>query len=184
MVRILICGLNGSGKSTLGRALARKLEVPFIDNEDLFFPKTDPFYLYAAPRSKAEAQMLLKQKIAACPEFVFASVRGDYGEEFLSMYQCAIWMRVPCAVRMQRLRDRSFSKFGRRMLPGGDLYVWEKEFLDMAASRTERYVEEWLQTLHCPIIQVDGTKPVEENLTRFEEYRSGGIGGKNGFGWE
>ena len=38
---ILICGLNGVGKSTLGKALADRLEYQFIDNEDLFFPKTD-----------------------------------------------------------------------------------------------------------------------------------------------
>ena len=38
---ILICGLNGTGKSTLGRMLADRMGYEFIDNEDLFFPKTD-----------------------------------------------------------------------------------------------------------------------------------------------
>lgn len=41
---IMVCGLNGSGKSTLGKALAEKLGFHFIDNEDLFFPKTNPNY--------------------------------------------------------------------------------------------------------------------------------------------
>ena len=48
---IIICGLNGSGKSTLGKALAERLHFYFIDNEDLYFPKTDPIYIYAAPRT-------------------------------------------------------------------------------------------------------------------------------------
>ena len=48
---IIVCGLNGSGKSTLGKALAEKLSFHFIDNENLFFPKSDANYLYAAPRS-------------------------------------------------------------------------------------------------------------------------------------
>lgn len=48
---IIICGLNGAGKSTLGKALAEKLNFHFIDNEDLYFPKTDPHYLYASPLS-------------------------------------------------------------------------------------------------------------------------------------
>ena len=39
---ILICGLNGAGKSTLGKALAERLGYEFIDNEDLWFTKTDP----------------------------------------------------------------------------------------------------------------------------------------------
>jgi len=42
---ILVCGLNGAGKSTLGKALAEKLHFYFIDNEDLYFPKTDPNYI-------------------------------------------------------------------------------------------------------------------------------------------
>lgn len=175
---ILLCGLNGSGKSTLGRVLAKELKVPFIDNEDLFFPKTDPFYLYAAPRSKEEAEVLLRQKAAACPEFIFAAVRGDYGEDILPMYQCAVWLRVPCAVRMRRLRERSFAKFGERMLPGGDLYEQERDFFDMAASRTEQYVEEWLHTLHCPVLQMDGTRPVEENVAQFVKYKRDRMSGR------
>ena len=48
---VILCGLNGSGKSTLGRALAQRLGWEFLDIEDCFFPKTDPSYLYANPRS-------------------------------------------------------------------------------------------------------------------------------------
>ena len=56
---IIVCGLNGSGKSTLGKALANKLNFYFIDNEELFFPKTDLNYIYAAPRSRNEVERLL-----------------------------------------------------------------------------------------------------------------------------
>ncbi|MER2151019.1 MAG: shikimate kinase, partial [Candidatus Limivicinus sp.] len=41
---ILICGPNGTGKSTLGRMLAERLGYRFIDNEDLYFPKTESSY--------------------------------------------------------------------------------------------------------------------------------------------
>ena len=40
-IGIQICGLNGCGKSTLGRALAKELGFYFIDNENLFFSRTD-----------------------------------------------------------------------------------------------------------------------------------------------
>ncbi len=36
--------LKRQWKSTLGKALAEKLNFYFIDNEELFFPKTDPFF--------------------------------------------------------------------------------------------------------------------------------------------
>ena len=47
------------GKSTLGKALAQKLHFYFIDNEDLYFPKTNPTYIYAAPRTREEVERLL-----------------------------------------------------------------------------------------------------------------------------
>ena len=84
---ILICGLNGAGKSALGKALAEKLHFYFIDNEDLYFPKTDPNYMYASPRTREEAKKLLFREIKAHENFVFASVKGDYGEEIYPFFQ-------------------------------------------------------------------------------------------------
>ncbi len=78
---ILLCGLNGVGKNTLGKALADAMDFYFIDNEDLYFPKTDPHYMYASPRAKIEVKKLLLEKIASHENFIFASVKGDYGED-------------------------------------------------------------------------------------------------------
>ena len=68
---IIVCGLNGSGKSTLGKALAEKLHFHFIDNEDLYFPKTDAHYTYASPRPREEVEKLLWSEIRAHENFVF-----------------------------------------------------------------------------------------------------------------
>lgn len=75
-------------------------------------------------------------------------------------------MDVPKEIRMQRVRNRSFQKFGSRMLPGGDLQEREENFFQLVQSRTENTVEESLHCLNCPVIRIDGTKPIEEN-TRF-----------------
>lgn len=160
---ILICGLNGAGKSTLGKALAGKLHYYFIDNEDLYFPKTDPRYLYASPRSRREVEGLLLQEIRLHKNFIFTSVKGDY-EILSSCLQYAVLIGVPRDLRLQRIKDRSFGRFGRRMLPGGDLHDREEHFFALAAARAENSVEEWARSLSCPIIRVDGTRPVEENI--------------------
>ena len=160
---IIVCGLNGAGKSTLGKALAKELDFHFIDNEDLYFPKTSPHYTYATPRTRKEAEQLLFSEIKAHKNFVFASVKGDY-RETIPFFRYAVLISVPKDIRMQRVKDRSFQKFGNRMLPGGDLYEQEEKFFHLIESRTENTVEEWVQSLSCPIIQVDGTKPVEENI--------------------
>lgn len=65
---------------------------------------------------------------------------------------------------MQRVKKRSYEKFGDRILPGGDLYEQEEQFFQFAASREENTVEEWIQCLTCPVLKIDGTKPVEENV--------------------
>ena len=161
---IVVCGLNGSGKSTLGRALADALSFHFIDSEDLYFPKESREYIFASPRSRQEAETLLMEEVRQHGDFVFAAVKGDYGENILPLYRCAVCIDVPKDIRLLRIRSRSFQKFGGRMQPGGDLYEKEEAFFDMAASRTESYVENWLQTLNCPIIRVDGTKPVADNV--------------------
>lgn len=161
---ILICGLNGAGKSTLGKALAEKLHFYFIDNEDLYFPKTDPNYMYASPRTREEAKKLLFREIKAHENFVFASVKGDYGEEIYPFFQYVILIDVSKDIRMERVKNHSFQKFGNRMLPGGDLHEQEEGFFEFVKSRAENTVKEWVQLLSCPIIRIDGTKPIEENI--------------------
>mgnify|MGYP002076444880 FL=1 len=71
---------------------------------------------------------------------------------------------VPKDVRMRRVKNRSFQKFGNRMLLGGDLYEQEERFFDLVKSRAGNTVEKWIQSLNCPIIRIDGTKPIEENI--------------------
>ena len=163
---IIVCGLNGSGKSTLAKALAGAMGFHFIDNEDLFFPKTDARYLYASGRTREEVTRLLMDEVCAHEDFVFAAVKGDYGKAIAPFYRFAVVICVPKDERMRRIRSRSYEKFGGRMLPGGDLHEREEAFFAIADAREERYVEDWVQTLDCPVIRVDGMKPVAENVAR------------------
>ena len=136
----------------------------FIDNEDLFFPKTDPNYIYASPRTREEAEKMLFHAIKVHENFVFAAVKGDYGESIYPFFQYAVLIDTPKDIRVQRVKKRSFQKFGNRMLPGGDLHEQEEKFFEFVTSRPESTVEEWIQLLSCPILRIDGTKPVEENV--------------------
>ena len=74
-------------------------------------------------------------------------------------------MDVPEEIRIERGKNRSFQKLGNKMLFGGNLYKQEERFFDLVKSRAENTVEKWIQSLNCPIIRIDGTKPIEENIT-------------------
>lgn len=161
---VLICGLNGAGKSTLGKRLAERLGWQFIDNEDLYFPKTDTKYAYSDPRGKAEVIRLLEERIEKDRRFVFAAVKGDYGDKLISLVDCIVVVSVPREIRLARVRERSFQKFGGRILVGGDLSEKENTWFSLVESRPEDFVETWLTTVDCPIIRVDGTLPIEENV--------------------
>lgn len=163
-IGIQICGLNGCGKSTLGRALAERIDFHFIDNENLYFSRLNTDEPYMNPKSRQDVERLLLEEVRKHPNFVFAAVKGDYGKEIIPLYDYVVVIDVPKSVRSQRVRNRSFQKFGNRMLIGGDLHNQEEAFFQMVESRQDDYVETWLQTIKCPIIRIDGTKPIEENV--------------------
>ena len=164
-IGILVCGLNGSGKSTLGRALADKLGFYFIDNEHLFFDRSSNNEPYTNPRSHEDAIELLMANVHKNPNFVFAAVKGDYGKDIIPLYNYIIVIDTPKNVRLDRVRKRSYSKFGARMLKGGDLYEQEENFFRFIESRENDYVDNWIETLSCVVLRIDGTKPIEENIS-------------------
>lgn len=169
-IGIQICGLNGCGKSTIGKELAKEFGFHFIDNESLFFSRTTESEPYTNSRSRSDVEKLLVEEVNTHKNFVFAAVKGDYGEDIISKYKYVIVVEVPKEIRLQRVRNRSFLKFGSRMMPGGDLYDQEESFFQMVESRREDCVESWVQTMRCPVIRVDGTKPIQENLEIITRY--------------
>ena len=50
------------------------------------------------------------------------------------------------------------------MLSGGVYYEKEKEFFSMVENRAESKIVEWLDRLGIPIIEIDGTKDIDENI--------------------
>ena len=161
---ILICGLNGCGKSTLGEALAERMGYTWFDMEDCYFPKTDSRYPYAAPRSQKEAEQILRERICQSDHFVLTAVKGDFADDIIAAFEKVLWIRVPQAIRMRRVRNRSYEKFGSRMLPGGDLYEQEERFLTHAETRKEEDVSAWVATVSCPLQILDGTQAISELL--------------------
>ena len=179
---IAIFGLNGAGKSTLTHALAKKLNYYEIDVEDYYFPeqresrrqaleqegesdtKFSEEIPYSNPKSKEEAQTAILSDIKAHPKFILSGVNMNWCEEILSNIELAFWVKAPLEERIKRIQQREEKRFGARVLTGGDMYEQQKEFRRVAAGREEKSLEECAAKLSCPVVVLDGTMPVEENI--------------------
>ena len=158
---IIIFGANGSGKSTLGRELARVLNFKYMDIEDYHFIKSE--IPYTVERSREDCLNLMLTDIEKYSSFVISAVTGDFGEEISSMYDFAVFMSAPLEIRIERIKQRAFKQHGERIYEGGDMYEQHLKFVDFVTSRSLLRIEQWAETLVCPLIHVDGTKSIFEN---------------------
>lgn len=167
--KVIVCGGNGAGKSTLGKCLAKALGWTFRDIEDYYFPAKTTDNKYATGRTGEEVAVLLAEDMKLYDNLVLASVRGNYSDEIVSMFTCAIVIEVPKNVRMERIYNRAYGQFGDRILPGGDLHEQQERFFSMVENRRSDYPIKWLEGLEIPVITVDGTRPIEENVELITE---------------
>lgn len=158
---ILIFGANGTGKTTLARKLAEELKIKYIDIEDYYFEKSD--MPYSKSRSKQEVLKLILADIQRADTFVLSAVKGEICDEITSMYIFAFLLSAPLEIRLERVKNRSEKKFGKRVLVGGDMYEQENKFYEFVKNRNLSSIDDWANSLKCPVIKLDGQKPISEN---------------------
>ena len=161
---IIVCGLNGSGKSTFARALADRIQYIYKDIEDYYFPNRCYNEYYSEPKSRDQVSAAMLKDLCCYEKMVIAAVKADYSNEISEMFTKAIYIQTPKNIRLKRVKERSFKKFGSRMQEGGDLYERETAFFDFVEKRSDSLVEDWLLHLSVPVYVIDGTRPVDENI--------------------
>ena len=182
LIGIAILGMNGAGKSTLAHALAKVTGYTEMDVEDFYFPEQRASRLHAlehdtvavtehlgdlpfsVPRSKAEVEELLLDAIPENGGFILAGVTLNFREEILSRLTLAVELETPLKTRIQRIEDREIRRFGDRVLPGGDMYEQQSDFRRMVETRDPSAASQSAEKLPCPVIKLNGTAPVEENI--------------------
>lgn len=185
---ISIFGLNGSGESTLAHALAKQTGYFEMDVEDYYFPKqrkSRKWYLdnngmvdtepldelpYSNPKTKVEVQIALIEDMQAHSRFILSCVKMNWDNAILSRIDLAFWIQTPLEERLKRIQAREERRFGERVLPGGDMYMQQMEFRKAVKSRDSKAVEESAKGLNCPIVVLDGTLPVQENVRNILRY--------------
>jgi len=152
---IIVFGANGSGKTTLGKELARVLSFKHMDVEDYHFVKSD--IPYTVERSREDCLNLMLADIEKYRSFVITAVTGDFGDVIPSFYKLAVLITAPREIRIERVKQRSVDLHGDRVRDGGDMYESNLKFIDFVSSRSLSGIDQWAETLTCPLIRIDGT---------------------------
>ena len=113
------------------------------------------------------------EDLTAQEQWVLSGSLCGWGDVAIPLFALVVFLSIPHDIRMERLRRRERARFGKRILPGGDMYESSQAFLAWAASYNERGFDtwsrrrhdQWLSTLPCPIIGFEGEYTVEEQLT-------------------
>ena len=168
--RIHILGASGSGTTTLGRTLAAHLQCPHFDTDNYFWEPTDP--PFTTKRETVLRQKLLMNDLTAYDTWVLSGSLCGWGDVAIPLFELVVFLSIPRETRIERLRQRELERFGERILPGGDRYEQSQAFLDWAASyedgdlniRSKHLHEQWLGTLPCPIVRIEGEYTIEEQI--------------------
>jgi len=166
---IIIAGPAGSGKTTLGRMVADALNFPYFDIDDHIWRWDTPIP-YTVMRSREEKISGLMAAIAPHEHFCMAGSMSSFHQHFDPLFDLAVLLTCDTALRIERAHDRELAQFGERILPGGDMYEAHQQFLRSAAnyesgigSPTLQEHTEWLASLPCQTLHLDGADPLEQN---------------------
>ena len=151
---ILLFGSSGSGKTTLGKKVAEALGYPYFDIDDYLWRKDTPIP-FTRMYSRAEKASRLMHDISPFDHFVMAGSMDSFNAPFVPLFDLAVHVDAPTELRRQRLHQRELDTFGKRILPGGDMFEEHQRFLadsdryDTDGSPCRKRHLEWAATLPC-----------------------------------
>lgn len=177
---IHIFGASGSGTTTLGRLIGGLPGWTHLDSDDYFWLPTDPPFTQKRPR--AERVPLIQRDMDAAQNVVLTGSLVDWGDALIPRFTLCIRTTLETSLRLERLHQREWARFGARIEPGGDMAQTHQAFMDWAARYDEGDVtmrssamhDLWQTKLTCPVITVDTT----DTAQAFVQLKAQGIFGE------
>jgi len=174
---IIVFGASGAGSTTLGKEISRRLNFQYLDIDDYLWCWNTAIPLTVV-RPREERTRDLMDAIKKFPKFVIAGTIFSDQNLFEPLLDLAVFISTPADVCAKRVHARECARWGKRVLPGGDMYKvtrFHGDFDDYVAN-AQRYEaadaskfsrklhEQWIADLPCPVLRVDGTKDVSQNI--------------------
>ena len=167
--RVHILGASGAGVTSLGLALAAELATPHHDTDDYYWLPTNP--PYREKREPAERLRLMRELFLDRADWVLSGSLDGWGDAVVTWLDLVVFLGTPTPIRIERLRAREIRRYGGEALaPGG----WQHEdytfFIEWAAhyedgsreGRSRPRHEAWLAARTCPVLRLDGARPLAE----------------------
>jgi adenylate kinase family enzyme len=167
--RIHITGASGAGVTSLGRAVGDALAISHHDTDDYFWRPTNP--PYREIREVADRLRLMREVFLERSDWVLSGSFDGWGDPVIPLFDLVVFLYVPTAIRLERLRAREARRFGAdAVAPGGAQHQQAKEFIEWAShyddgTREGRNLarhQAWLATLPCRVIRLDGTRSLHD----------------------
>ncbi|MBS1509991.1 MAG: adenylate kinase [Bacteroidetes bacterium] len=172
-LRMHIFGASGSGVTTLGGQLVKQLAIPYYDADDFFWEKTStPF---TVKRNPAERNALLETTLLSQPQWILGGSMISWNSMVKDYFSLVVFLWIPGAVRMQRLMNRERERYGTAIDTDPERKRLHAAFIEWAADydentgvakRTLSAHEEWLKTIHQPILQLRGDLTTGERIQK------------------
>ncbi len=169
-MRLFIFGASGSGTTTLGKMISNELMIPFFDNDDFFWEKTEPPFTLI--RQKEKRIQLLNSTVSPHESWVLSGSMIGWGDFLIPMIDLSVYLYLQNDIRMERLINREKIRYGNRIEIGNDMYKQHKEFIEWASKydtanlemRSKKSHEEWMKQFKCKIIKIEGAVELQEKL--------------------
>jgi adenylate kinase family enzyme len=160
----IIASASGSGKTTLGRALAARLELPFVELDALVH---GPGW---SETPDDEVRNRLAPVLAGDGWVIDGTYHSKLGNSVLRRADAVVWLDLPIYVWLPRLLGRTFRRWyrreelwnGNRESLGAVLWGWDSLIVWALRSHFRRR-RTWPKTLaQYPVIRLRSTEAVEK----------------------
>jgi len=170
-MKLHIFGASGSGVTTLGMHLSKSLNLPYFDSDNYFWEKSNP--PFTIRRDPDHRNSLIKAKLDQANSWIMGGSIINWGENVFSDFDLIVFLWIPVAIRISRLKNRELERYGEVILSDSkrkksyDNFIKWAEDYDNAtgiANRTLKAHEEWLSKRTCPVLEIREDLTIEERL--------------------
>ncbi len=171
-MKLNVLGGSGSGTTSLASALVGPLSTVHLDADAYYWRPSDPPFQHKV--SAEVRRENLSRDFASHPRVALSGSMCTWGSSWSTAFDLVVFLLIPQALRMERLASRERDRYGDRLQRDPQLAERSHAFLDWARryddptfeGRSRQQHEQWLATVPCPIVRIEGDTTVAQRVER------------------